>query len=442
MTAVPRSLVLVLGVDKYVLDACERHDVEAVVVVGAGQRDYALQPVPEGMTVLRVDSVSSPEAVLGALHRSGYAERRFDGVQTSDEWAMVTAGMLAAHLGARAIDPVTALYFRDKTLQKQRVREAGVPAARTHVIEDIHDLGDLTELPFAKAVLKPIAGAATAMTSVVGDIGRLRALSAKYRGERTGQRTFALEEYIPGDEWVADGVLHDGEVVFCALGRYGVPCLTTIDHELPLWLRRFDPNDEAWAYELGEPVVRRALTALGLRDGVFHMELFHDAETGTLTFGECAARRGGALVHEEVQAKFGVHLGEGALFGALGRKPEIEVKVRPETIGGTYLMGRPGTLFHCPSPKEMGALDGVEYVRVESAFGASLSSAVGSTNARIAQVLVSASSEEALLRRFEELRVWFDERLLIAPSGPMSGLRAWQRENWPDADYRDLPWQS
>lgn len=172
------------------------------------------------------------------------------------------------------------------------------------------------------------------------------------------------------------------------------------------------------------------------------MELFHDAETGTLTFGECAARRGGALVHEEVQAKFGVHLGEGALFGALGRKPEIEVKVRPETIGGTYLMGRPGTLFHCPSPKDMSALDGVEYVRVESAFGASLSSAVGSTNVRIAQVLVSASSEEALLRRFEELRVWFDERLLIAPSGPMSGLRAWQRENWPDADYRDLPWQS
>lgn len=440
-----RPLVLVLGVDKYVLEACVRHDVETVLVEGGGQRDYALQPIPAGVTVLRVDSVSSPEAVLGALHRNGYAERRFDAVQTTDEWAMVTAGLLAAHLGARAIDPVTALHFRDKSLQKQRVRQAGLPAARTVVIDDVHDLGDLGdlgELPFGKAVLKPIAGAATAMTSVVEDIGQLRALSAKYRREHTSQRTFTLEEFVEGDEWVADGIVHDGEILFCALGRYSVPCLTTVDAALPLVLRRFDPVSEAWAYELGEPFVHQAISALGLRDGVFHLEFFHDEKTGALTFGECAARRGGALVHEEVQVKFSVHLGEGALLPLLGVKPEIDVKVRQETVGSTYLMGRPGTLFHCPSPAQMRALPGVEHVRVEAAFGQVLSDAVGSTNARIAQVLVSADSEEAMLRRFEELRAWFDERLLIAPAGgPVRELRAWQRENWPDEDHRDLPWQ-
>ncbi|MGI5500368.1 hypothetical protein [Lentzea sp. CA-135723] len=442
MPALTRPLVLVLGVDKYVLEACVRHDVETVLVEGGGQRDYALQPIPAGVTVLRVDSVSSPEAVLGALHRNGYAGRRFDAVQTTDEWAMVTAGLLAQHLGARAIDPVTALHFRDKSLQKQRILEAGLPAARSHVIDDIHDLGDLDELPFGKAVLKPIAGAATTMTSVVEDIARLRALSAKYRADHTGQRTFTLEEFVTGDEWVADGIVHDGEILFCALGRYSVPCLTTVDSALPLVLRRFDPSSEAWAYELGEPFVHKAISALGLRDGVFHLELFHDEKTGTLTFGECAARRGGALVHEEVQVKFGVHLGEGALLPLLGIKPEIDVKVRPETVGSTFLMGRPGTLFHCPSPAEMRALPGVEHVRVEAAFGQVLSDAVGSTNARIAQVLVSADSEEAMLSRFEELRDWFGERLLIAPSGgPVRELRAWQRENWPAEDHRDLPWQ-
>jgi biotin carboxylase len=442
MTAAPRPLVLMLGVDKYVLEACQRHDVEGVVAWGAGAHDYGLQLVPDGMTVLRVDQASSPEAVLSALHRAGLGDRRFDAVQTSDEWAMVTAGVLAGHLGARAIDPVTAVYFRDKTLQKQRVRDVGIPAALTTVIDDVHDVSDITELPYERAVLKPIAGAATAMTSVVDSVEQLRALSVKYRAERTGQRTFVLEEFIDGaEEWVADGVVFDGEMIFCALGRYGVPCLSTVDKALPLWLRRFDPGTEAWAYERAESLVARALRALDLRDGVFHMELFHDPATGTLTFGECAARRGGALVHEEVQAKFNVHLGAAALLGALGRKPELDIQVRPETIGGTYLMGRPGTLFRCPSPAEMKALPGVEHVRVEYAFGSQISSGVGSTNARIAQVLVSAESEDAMLRRFEELRTWFDERLLIAPSGgAMRELRAWQQATWPDEDYKDQLW--
>ncbi|SDI10788.1 hypothetical protein SAMN05192558_101597 [Actinokineospora alba] len=443
MTSEPRPLVLILGVDKYVLEACERHDVEAVVAWGAGAHDYGLQLVPDGMTVLRVDQVSSPESVLSALHRAGLGDRRFDAVQTSDEWAMVTAGVLAEHLGARAIDPVTAVRFRDKTLQKQRVREVGIPAARTTVIDDIHDVSGIDALPYERAVLKPIAGAATAMTTVVTSLQQLRDLSDKYRAERTAQRTFALEEFVDGgEEWVADGIVYDGEVMFCALGRYGLPCLSTVDQALPLWLRRFDPDTESWAYELGEPVVRRALKALGLRDGVFHMEFFYDAELGTLTFGECAARRGGALVHEEVQAKFNVHLGEAALLGALGRKPDLDIQIRSGTIGGTYLMGRPGTLFSCPSPAAMRELPGVEYVRVEFAFGGQIAAGVGSTNARIAQVLVSAESEEAMLRRFDELRVWFDERLLIAPSGgPMRELRAWQREIWPDEDYKDQLWR-
>jgi hypothetical protein len=437
-----RPLVLILGTDKYILQAAQRLDVEVVVAWGSGAYDYGLQEVPPGMTTIRVDDVANPESILMALHRAGLADRRFDAVQTSDEWAVITAGVLASYLGCRGTDPATGVYFRDKSLQKRRVAAAGVATAATTVIEDIYDVSAFTTLPYARGVLKPVAGAATARTSIVESVAQLQAASLAYRRTGVAQRTFVLEEHVGGDEWVADGIVFDGEVLFCAMGTYGAPCLTVVDQELPLWLRRFDPETEAWAYSRGEPVVRRALSALGLRDGVFHMEFFHDPATGELTFSECAARRGGALVHEEMLAKFNVHLGEAALLCALGRRPEPAVKIRPGVIGGTYLMGRPGTLFRCPSPADLTALPGVEYARIEFPAGGQFAPGVGSTNQRVGQVLVSADSESALIRRFDEVREWFDERLLVAPhDATMRDRRAWQHRIWPDADFRDHPWQ-
>lgn len=435
-----RPTVLLLGTDKYVMQACARHGVDAVVIWGSTAYDYGIVPVPEQFTVLRVDDQSSAEAVLTALHRAGLADREYDAVLTSDEWAMVTAGLVAEHLGCRGIDPVTAAHFRDKSLQKRRIAAAGLRTARVTVIDDVHDVSAVTELPYPRAVLKPIAGAATARTSVVASLADLEQRSRQYRKEKTAQRTFALEEFVEGDEWVADGVVFEGEIVFHALGTYGDPCLTVVEQGLPLRLRRFDPKSESWAYELGDPFVRRAIEALGLRNGAFHMELFHHPEHG-LAFGECASRRGGALIHEELQAKFNVHLGAAQLFAALGRRPELNVVVRPETIGGTYLPGRPGTLISCPSPAELRAQPGVEFARVEFPFGGQFADGLGSTNQKLGQVLVAADSEDELQARLAELRAWFAERTVVAPyGGSIRELRAWQRETWPEQDYRDALW--
>ncbi|MFH8757257.1 ATP-grasp domain-containing protein [Streptomyces atroolivaceus] len=437
----PRPSVLLLGTDKYVMQACVRNGVAAVVVQGPGGYDHGLAEIPGELRRLFVDDQQSPEAILMALHRAGLGEHRFDAVHTSDEWALVTAGVLASYLGCRAVDPVTAVHFRDKSLQKRKVAAAGVPTARVTVIDDVHDVSGVP-WEYEKAVLKPVAGAATARTAVVDSPEALSALSRRYRTDRSAQRTFVLEEYIGGEEWIADGFLHDGELRFLAVGRYGAPCLTMIDEQTPLWMRHFDPKAETWAYDRAEPVVRRSLEALGLRDGVFHMELFHDPETGRLTFSECAARRGGALVHEQVQAKFGIHLGEAALLSALGREPGGDLDHRPEIFGTTYLKGRAGTLFSCPSPAELRALPGVEYARVEFPAGGTFLGDIDNTNHRMGQVLVSARSEEELETRFTEVRAWFDERMVVAPQGVTGReLRAWGRETRPEADFRDPLWQ-
>ncbi|MFI8106526.1 acetyl-CoA carboxylase biotin carboxylase subunit family protein [Streptomyces sp. NPDC086023] len=435
-----RPLVLLLGSARYTVEACVRLGIDAVIVSGARENDAGLAAHGQP-TVLRVDDQASPEAVLGALHRAGLAQRTFDAVVTSDEFALVTAGLIAEHLGCRAIDARTALRFRDKYLQKALVAEAGIDTARVRVIEDVHDVSAVTELPSTSAVLKPVAGASTRLTAVVDSVAELHELSHRYRAAGTSERTFVLEEFIGGEEWIADGIVFDGEVLFWSLGAYGDPCLTALDEGVPLWMRRIDPDTEQWRYEKAEPVVLGALRALGLTHGVFHMELFHDPVTGRLAFGECGARRGGAFIQEEVQAKFGVDLGEAMLLCALGRRPELNVKVRPGIVGAAYLPGRPGVLIDLPSAADLMALPGVAYARVEVPVGTVWSGGAAGTDQRAAQILAVAGSEAELRQRFAEARQWFDERLIVAPHpATPRELRSWQRNTWPQSDLGDRLW--
>lgn len=441
MVSEQRPRLLMLGADRYALEACDRLGVDAVVVSGPAALDDGLVQIPSWATVLRVDDQRSAEAILMALHRAGLGDAHFDGVQTTDEWALVVASLLARHLGCAFPDPETAVHFRDKSLQKARVAAAGVDAAAVTVIEDIYDVSDISELPYPKAVLKPVAGAATARTTVISGIEELRRLSAQYREQRIPQRNFALEEYIPGDEWIADGIVFDGELVFSALAHYGAPCLTSVQGGIPLSINRFDPETDAAVYARAMPTVRASLAALGLRDGVFHMELFHDPETDRLVFGECAARRGGGLIHEDLQAKFNVHLSEAAVLCALGRRPDPDVKVDKRVIGGAFLLGGAGTLVRCPSPAEVADQPGVLFARVERPYGTVIDGGLASTNTRLGQFLAAADTQEELFACYARVQEWFAQNTTMIPSGALTrDLRSWQRETWPEADFGDTRW--
>ncbi|MEV4709546.1 hypothetical protein [Actinoplanes sp. NPDC049316] len=420
--------LLLLSPDRYVLRACRRLGIAPVVVYGAYHRDTGLQEITAPAVPVFCESHRSPDAILSALHRAGYAGRRFAAVQTTNEYLLTTAALLGRAVGARTISPETAVLFRDKFLQKQRVRDAGLPVARCIVIEDVFQIDDTFDFPYDSAVLKPATGAGTETTSVVDGRDDLLAVAKEYRRRRIATRTFVLEEFVAGDEWTADGIVSGGEVIFYGLGRYDQPCLTTLAHKAALRMRKFDPDTEAWAYAAADDMVRRAIAVLGLTDGVFHMELFHDPATGHLTFSECAARRGGALTAEEILAKFGVDLGEAAVQCALGRTPKLDVRVRTGSVGMVYLPCRPGVLVSCPSPAELTALPGVDFARIELPFGATMGGELDSTTTRVGMAMITADGPDALERTGTEVQRWFDERLVVAPTGATGAeLRAWHR---------------
>jgi hypothetical protein len=416
MTAERRCAGLFLGVDPYVLNACPDYGLDAIVAVGAGTRDFGLNSVPEWAETLLVDDQSCAESVLAGLARNPDLRERVSFVQTTDERALVCAAVVAKALGVDGPDPDTMLRFRDKSIQKHTVREAGIRVARAVVIDDIHTVDPSEVELFDRSVLKPVAGAGTSLTMVIDGHDDLVAAVTKARSAATRQRTFILEEFVSGSELTADGVVVDGEVRFFALGEYDQPCLAAVIADRCVQTRKLDPETDAELYARVAPTVRGSLRALGLLSGVFHMELFVEHSTGDVWFSECAARRGGGLTHEEVAHKFSVSLGHAALALAAGLSPSLDVSIRPGFVGAAFLPMRDGILLGSPSAEDLLEQSAVEYARVELPIGFHMQAAIKDTIARVGQVLLRADTLEDLLTSTADVIAWFDAQMDVLPT--------------------------
>jgi|SRR5579875_948885 len=447
MTSAAAPALLQLGVDKYLTRAAVDLGAEVVLVHSSVMRDGdGERGVPEQVRTVFTQQLHTPESVLTALARAGLlagpSGRGWDAVLTFNEHTLVQAAVLARLFGCRGTAPEVAVRFRDKWLQKEVIRAAGLATARSTLIEDIAYPDELPVIETWPRVLKPNYGVGTSRTALVSSPAELAAAAAGFHRSTPGQRTYVAEEFSRGEEWTADGVMSGGELRFLSVATYQEPCLTVLEKQDALTYRRFDPEADADVWRVAEPFVRRCIGALGLVDGIFHMELFWDQASGELTFGECNGRRGAALVPEEIRYKFGVDLGEEAVRVALGLPPRLDVKVSPDSIGNTYLMGPPGTLVSSPSPADVLAQDGVRYVTLEQNVGTVIPGSFGDMNTRVGMAVVAAPGAAALYQRMAELRAWVADQLVVVPPGLNTRtLRAWHRRNRPDVSLDDASYE-
>src|SRR5512146_491428 len=388
--------MLMLGQDSHIARACADLGVELTVVYDGVHRDWGMMAEAPGHRHVFVDDSTSVESVLLGLYRAGLDPAAFDAIYTTYEGGVVTAAALGRAFGVRSMSPEVMARFRDKGLAKAALARAGVDVARFEIIEDLHASPDDLTLPFESAVLKPAAGGATEHTTLLRSAADLRAAAQRTREDR-GLRTFILEEFVPGQEWHANGVMFGGHLVFMSIGGYRKTCLTTISGGEWMTDFIFDPVADADVYARVTPLAERALGILGLQDGAVHMEGFYDEESGRLVFGECAARRGGGLIEEQNIAKFGVSLAEAAVQCALGMQPAVTPVPRPGVVGCVFLPYTPGVLFSTPSAEELLARPGVEYAMVEFPVGAT-NYPMDSTIDRTGRVLLVAESREELFQ--------------------------------------------
>jgi biotin carboxylase len=427
--------VLLIDVDHYALRVCEERGLEAVLMYSAATRDRGLPELPACVTPIFIEN-HDVESVLAGLRRHGLHTIRPAGVYTFNEWAVTLAAVLATLFDCASTDPHTAIGLRDKSVQKELIRKAGIPTADVQVIEDIHNLPEDFSLPSGPGVVKPIAGGGSGRTFTVDGVADVGRASVRYRQQRTSSRTFVYESFVAGEEWLVDGFVVDGELAFASLATYNDPCLSALENSLSVVTRRFDPVEDREYFELAMPIVKAALSALNLTDAVFHMELFRDPDTGRLIFGECAARRGGGLIQEEVAYKFGIDLAEAGLACALGQDPRQQVRPRPGVVGSVLLAPQPGTLMDGPTPMEMMALPGVEFATMEMSIGTTSAPIRGDLGSIRGTAMIVANTVDEFDKRVNEVCRWYAENSKTLPHDLLKVEREqWQRQAWPDRNF-------
>jgi len=229
--------------------------------------------------------------------------RQFDRIVALDDFDGEIAAHLREHLRVPGIGETQVRYFRDKLAMRMRAREAGVTVPEFVGIINYDRIREFMDRVAAPWVLKP--------RSMAGALG-IRKLSNSEDLWRTldtlgdMQSHYLLEQFVPGDIFHVDTIVHRGDIRFAIASGYGRPPME-VSHEGGIFVTRtLERGSDLATALLGENA--RVMQVMGLRSGASHTEFIRSAATGQITFLETSARVGGAHISELVEAATGLNL--------------------------------------------------------------------------------------------------------------------------------------
>jgi D-alanine-D-alanine ligase-like ATP-grasp enzyme len=219
------------------------------------------------------------------------------------EAMMVQLAQARAHFGVPGTTPEVAELFRDKAKMKAALQRAGLPVARNRLLRGEDDArGFAGEVGFPM-VLKPPAGMGAKAT------WRVNSLEELLRGVAgigaSAERPILAEEFLRGREFSFETVTIGGVPQMESLSHYLPSCLEVLETPWIQWCCLLPRDISGKEYDGAREMARGAIRALGLSDGVTHMEWFQRPD-GSLVIGEIAQRPPGAnistmtgLAHEQ-----------------------------------------------------------------------------------------------------------------------------------------------
>jgi D-alanine-D-alanine ligase-like ATP-grasp enzyme len=239
----------------------------------------------------RVDDPLDPRQIIEATRGLSGQIGRVERLVGALEQLQVPLAYAREALGIPGMDVETAYNVRDKSRMKQVLRAAGVPCARHQLVTDAADALAFADAVGFPLVAKPPAGAGAQATYRLDDAGALRSWldATPPRADAPG----LLEEFLVGDEHTFDSVTIGGRTVWASISDYVPPPLDVLRNPWIQWTvllpRELDDPRYAGIADVGPAAVR----ALGVRDGLTHMEWFRRPD-GSVAVSEVGARPPGA----------------------------------------------------------------------------------------------------------------------------------------------------
>lgn len=199
-------------------------------------------------------------------------------------------------------DPQTAERFREKALMKETLRSHGLPCARHQLLRSADEAAGFVEQVGFPIVLKPPAGAGCRSTWRIDDPESLGAVLGQLRP--TATEPVLAEEFLRGVEGSCEMVVLGGRVQAHSISHYLPGPLEVMRTPWIQWVCLLPKDISDEKHQEVASLGQRTVSALGLEDGVAHMEWFR-RDDGSLAIGEIAARPPGGqlammtgLVHD------------------------------------------------------------------------------------------------------------------------------------------------
>ena len=227
---------------------------------------------------------------------------KIDRIVALDDFDVELGAMLREYLRIPGMGETTARAFRDKLAMRGRAGSAGIACPGfVHVLNNDAINEWLSRVP-PPWVMKPRSQAAS-----VG-IKKLHSCDDVWRAiDALGDAhaDYLLEQFIAGDVYHVDSIVHARQTRFAAVSKYGVPPMQ-VAHEGGIFVTQTLADDNAAVAPLRE-INAHVLDSFGLRQGVSHTEFIRSG-SGDWYFLETSARVGGAFIVDMIEAATGTNL--------------------------------------------------------------------------------------------------------------------------------------
>jgi len=232
-----------------------------------------------------------------------------DRIVALEEFDVVIAALGREHLSLSGMSSSAAKTFRDKYAMAARARDAGltvpefVPAINN---DQINAYLDRVPAPW---VLKPRSDvSAIGIRKLENREQAWAAIDELNRREVLRERAsyHLLAQFIAGEVFHVDSLVHDGRVVFAGVNKYGRPPLQ-VAHGGGAYVSQTLPYDAKDRNKL-LAINRRLVKAMRMQTGATHAEFIKSDADEDFYFLEIAARVGGAYIADVLEAASGINL--------------------------------------------------------------------------------------------------------------------------------------
>ena len=209
------------------------------------------------------------------------------------EALMVPVAEARARHGVPGTQPETAHVFRDKNAMKNALSKAGLPVARHRLLGSVEAALEFAGEVGFPLILKPPAGMGSKATFRVTDA---QALKRSIEGMRvTPDNPVLAEEMLQGREFSFETITLGGEPQVASITHYLPSCLEVLENPWMQYCVLMPRDISGPQYAPIKEIGVKAIKALGLQNGMTHMEWFQRPD-GSMVIGEIAQRPAGANI--------------------------------------------------------------------------------------------------------------------------------------------------